>query len=385
MAIQKKIYLVGGAVRDKLMGVPITDKDYVAVGFSEDEFSHLTKVGKGFPVFLQHDGSELALARTEKKTSSGYNGFSTSINNVTLQEDLARRDLTINSIAYDEESKNYIDPYNGIKDIKNKVLRHTSKAFVEDPLRVLRVARFYAKFGKDWSIADTTKELISSMENELQYLQKDRVYKEIKKASKYKFFYLFFKTLFRLNVIGSIFPTIALLSKEKIRLKLSMELLGALWDKPIGFKLCAIYYYILPLQQNGNLQIDIKVPKRTSWYIHFLLSQHKKLNEIDSLDEIQIVEFFSHFKRDEKLLEDLLYLNNLIVSIEKEFKFITTKQFNTNVIRCIFNDISSYSPKVWIDSLSTKPSNQKISSHIQNYNLQVISRYKQLYKKPFIL
>lgn len=143
----KGIYLVGGAVRDALLGTPIKDKDYVAVGFSEADFAHLPKVGKSFPVFLQKDGSQIALARKETKTAHGYNGFVVETNQVSLQEDLKRRDLTINSIAFDEAKNEYYDPFNGIQDLQNKILRHTSESFCEDPLRVLRIARFRARFG----------------------------------------------------------------------------------------------------------------------------------------------------------------------------------------------------------------------------------------------
>ena len=156
----KKIYLVGGAVRDKLLNLPITDKDYVAVGFSEADFSHLPKVGKSFPVFLQKDGSQIALARKETKTAHGYNGFNVEVRQVSLYEDLKRRDLTINAIALEEETQTYHDPFNGIKDLKNKILRHVSEAFCEDPLRVLRIARFRARLGIEWKIHASTKVLI---------------------------------------------------------------------------------------------------------------------------------------------------------------------------------------------------------------------------------
>lgn len=111
----RKIYLVGGAVRDGLLKLPIKDKDYVAVGFSEEDFAHLPKVGKSFPVFLQKDGSQIALARREKKTQHGYNGFSIETQQVSLYEDLKRRDLTLNAIAFDETTQTYYDPFNGKK------------------------------------------------------------------------------------------------------------------------------------------------------------------------------------------------------------------------------------------------------------------------------
>ena len=210
--LDKKIYQVGGCVRDKLLNIPSSDIDYVAVGYSADEFKDLELVGKDFPAFLNEDGCEIALARVEKKISNGYNGFETKIENVTIQEDLKRRDLTINSIAYDQENQKYIDPYGGLNDIKNKVLRHTSNSFVEDPLRVLRLCRFQAKF-PDFTIALETKQFIKNMKTELKYLQKDRVYKEIKKVFELKHSDIFFKTLLNLDVLDILFPNIYNLTK----------------------------------------------------------------------------------------------------------------------------------------------------------------------------
>ena len=140
-----KIYLVGGAVRDKLMGILSKDRDYLVVGSTPEEMVRLgyKPIGKDFPVFLHPKSKEeYALARTEKKVGKGYHGFEfyTSAD-VSLEEDLSRRDITINAIAEDEEGNIY-DPFNGVEDIKNKVIRHVSDAFSEDPLRVLRVARF---------------------------------------------------------------------------------------------------------------------------------------------------------------------------------------------------------------------------------------------------
>ena len=153
-----KIYLVGGAVRDHVMGIPVHDRDYVVVnaGVSDMLALGFSQVGKDFPVFLHPETrEEYALARVERKRGTGYHGFEFTTNNVTLEEDLYRRDLTINAIAMQEDFS-IIDPYNGLHDIHNKVLRHVSDAFADDPLRVLRVARFAAKFGPEWSIhADT--------------------------------------------------------------------------------------------------------------------------------------------------------------------------------------------------------------------------------------
>jgi len=142
-----KIYLVGGAVRDKILGIPVSDKDYLVVGSSPKEMVKLgfKPIGKDFPVFLHpKTKEEYALARTERKVGKGYHGFKFYTSpDVTLEEDLRRRDITINAIAEDEDGNIY-DPFNGVNDIKNKIIRHVSDAFIEDPLRVLRVARFTA-------------------------------------------------------------------------------------------------------------------------------------------------------------------------------------------------------------------------------------------------
>ena len=211
----KGIYLVGGAVRDKLLNLPITDKDYVAVGFSEADFSHLPKVGKSFPVFLQKDGSQIALARKETKTAHGYNGFNVEVRQVSLYEDLKRRDLTINAIALEEETQTYHDPFNGIKDLKNKILRHVSEAFCEDPLRVLRIARFRARLGIEWKIHASTKVLIYKMRDELLFLDKNRVYREVEIVFLGSNSYVFFNTLFELGVLDIIFPKIYALTTLK--------------------------------------------------------------------------------------------------------------------------------------------------------------------------
>ena len=146
--MSKQIYLVGGAVRDQMMGLKAHDHDYVVVGSSVEEMlaEGYTQVGASFPVFLHPEtGDEYALARTERKNGSGYTGFEVETTGVTLKDDLARRDLTINAIAMDDADGNIHDPFNGLTDLEDKVLRHVTDAFKEDPLRILRVARFAAK------------------------------------------------------------------------------------------------------------------------------------------------------------------------------------------------------------------------------------------------
>ena len=188
-----KVYLVGGAVRDKLLGLSVKEKDWVVVGSTPQEMKEkgYKQVGKDFPVFINpKTGEEYALARTERKSGHGYTGFEFESNpNVTLEEDLERRDLTINAIAQDEDGT-LIDPFNGQDDIKNQKLRHVSDAFSEDPLRVLRLARFKT-YLKKFNIVPETMDKIREIKDsgELEYLTGERVWLEIYKSNSISNFY----------------------------------------------------------------------------------------------------------------------------------------------------------------------------------------------------
>ena len=206
-----KIYLVGGAVRDKLLGKQSKDSDWVVVGSTPEEMETqgFKLVGKDFPVFL-HPGTkeEYALARTERKTGKGYKGFAFHTSgDVTLEEDLARRDLTINAIAEDEIG-NLIDPFNGKQDLENKILRHVSPAFIEDPLRVLRVARFAARFG--FRIAPETVVLMKEIaeSGELATLVPERVWSELERAMGETYPSRFILALRACNALTILFPEI---------------------------------------------------------------------------------------------------------------------------------------------------------------------------------
>ena len=181
-----KTYVVGGAVRDRLLGLPPGDRDYVVVGSSPEEMlaAGFTPVGKDFPVFLHpKTHEEYALARTERKTGHGYHGFSFhAAPEVTLEEDLARRDLTINAMAEDANG-HVIDPYDGQKDLAARILRHVSPAFAEDPVRILRLARFAARFPQ-FSVAPETLALMQQMVNagEAKHLVAERVWQEVSRG-----------------------------------------------------------------------------------------------------------------------------------------------------------------------------------------------------------
>lgn len=181
-----QVYCVGGAVRDELLGRTVKDHDYVVVGATPEQMTALgyRPVGKDFPVFLHpQTQEEYALARTERKTAKGYKGFQVyAAPEVTLEQDLARRDLTINAIARDSEGA-LIDPYRGVDDLKAGVLRHVGPAFVEDPVRILRLARFAARFA-DFTVAEETQALMREMvENgEVDALIPERVWQELAKG-----------------------------------------------------------------------------------------------------------------------------------------------------------------------------------------------------------
>jgi tRNA nucleotidyltransferase (CCA-adding enzyme) len=209
----EEVYLVGGAVRDQLLGLASHDKDYVVVGATETQMKSLgfKAVGKDFPVFLHPvSKDEYALARTERKVGKGYTGFTVDASiNVTLEEDLARRDLSINAMALSKDDK-LIDPFNGKSDLDNKTLRHTTEAFTEDPVRVLRLARFLARYGSDWSVHKDTKALVKRMiqAGELTHLVPERVWKETEKALSEKYPHLYFEILNELEVLPILFPEV---------------------------------------------------------------------------------------------------------------------------------------------------------------------------------
>ncbi|HYN11259.1 MAG TPA: multifunctional CCA tRNA nucleotidyl transferase/2'3'-cyclic phosphodiesterase/2'nucleotidase/phosphatase [Burkholderiales bacterium] len=181
-----KTYAVGGAVRDELLGLPVKEKDYVVVGATPEEMQAkgFKPVGKDFPVFLHPEThEEYALARTERKSGRGYKGFKVYTSpSVTLEDDLRRRDLTINAIAKDEETGELIDPYGGQRDLKRRLLRHVSDAFAEDPVRILRVARFAARF--NFKVAPETMMLMKRMvsSGETDFLVPERAWQELSKG-----------------------------------------------------------------------------------------------------------------------------------------------------------------------------------------------------------
>lgn len=205
------IYCVGGAVRDRLLGLPVKDHDWVVVGSTPEAMvaQGFQPVGRDFPVFLHPDThEEYALARTERKTARGYKGFSVhAAADVTLEQDLLRRDFTVNAIAQDASGK-LIDPHNGIADLRAGILRHVSGAFNEDPVRILRAARFVARFG--FTVAGETLALMRDMvdNGEVDALVPERVWQELARGLMEKTPSLFFTTLRSCGALAKIMPEV---------------------------------------------------------------------------------------------------------------------------------------------------------------------------------
>lgn len=209
-----RVYLVGGAVRDQLLNYPVKERDWVVIGSTPQQMlqNGFQQVGKDFPVFLHPvTREEYALARKERKTANGYYGFECDFRETTtLEDDLGRRDLTINAIAMDEHGQ-IIDPYHGVADLQAKILRHVSTAFIEDPVRVLRVARFAARYHHlGFKLADETRSLMYQMvrQGELVHLVAERVWQELERSLHEKNPDVFISTLRACGALKVIFPEI---------------------------------------------------------------------------------------------------------------------------------------------------------------------------------
>jgi len=207
-----EVYLVGGAVRDEQLGLPVKERDWCVVGATPDELlsKGYRQVGKGFPVFLHPEtNEEYALARTERKTGAGYHGFEFQTSpDVTLKADLSRRDLTINAMARDADG-NLIDPFDGMADLEHRVLRHISDAYSEDPVRILRTAKFKARFAElGFELAGETLDLMAQMvsDGEADALQADRVWQETEAALAGPNPHLYFQVLRDCGALAVVFP-----------------------------------------------------------------------------------------------------------------------------------------------------------------------------------
>lgn len=356
-------YLVGGAVRDKLIGFPFTEKDWVVVGSTVEKMLEqgFHQVGKDFPVFLHPiTKEEYALARTERKTSSGHTGFTCYASpDVTLEEDLLRRDLTINAMAEDEYG-NIIDPYGGKTDISHKLLRHVSSAFIEDPLRVFRIARFHARYAHfGFTIADETMSLIQTIaaSGELETLAVERIWKEFERALNEQSPHIFIQTLDQANACkqtlsifqqlpSDIFQTLAIAGRDKAGALICFALLFADMNESLAKKFLT----------------DIKAPKQYQ-ELALLICQYSSLYHQHTPNRAEhcllLLEKTDAFRRPERFLTFLTTCHYL-------FKDNHTQSFFKRAL-AITKSISS---KPFIDK---GLSGQDIASALKKERLRVIN------------
>lgn len=307
-----KVYLVGGAVRDQLLNRPINEKDWVVVG--ETQQSMLTagfqQVGKDFPVFLHpKTKEEYALARKERKVAKGYHGFEFDATaSVTLEEDLLRRDLTINAIAQDESGK-IIDPYHGVEDLKNKILRHVSPAFVEDPVRILRVARFAARF-PDFIVAEETNNLMKYMVNvgEINALVAERVWKEFEKAMNEIAPWRFIEVLSECDALSILFPVLNDKKMEVIScLKKISKITASVFDRIVLMITAAN-----SLEAAKKLCQHYRAPKLILEMIVLFMKYHDDYKNAMKKSENSLLDLFislDAFRREERFKQWLTLCN----------------------------------------------------------------------------
>lgn len=289
-----EIYLVGGSVRDKLLGLPVIDNDWVVVGATPDELISLgfEQVGRDFPVFLHPiTKEEYALARTERKSGKGYNGFICDFGkDITLEQDLIRRDLTINAIAMDDKG-NIVDPYHGVDDLNHKLLRHVSVAFREDPLRILRVARFAARYHKlGFVIAHQTMDLMKEMVSigEVSFLTAERVWKETEKALSTEDPQIYFQVLEQCGALSILFPTLNLSDDLIDALKKSVQL-----TKELSIRFSVLCGNLADKKSVELLCNQIKAPNHYSKMALMVQQYWKKVANAEKLTTEEILNLFN--------------------------------------------------------------------------------------------
>lgn len=309
-----QVYLVGGAVRDELLGYPTDEFDYVVVGSSPEKMQAkgFTPVGKDFPVFLHpKTKDEYALARTERKSGHGYQGFTfNAAPDITLEQDLMRRDLTINAIAKSEEGE-YIDPYHGQIDLEKKLLRHVSDAFREDPVRILRTARFCARYHHlGFRVADTTQQLMQTMvENgEACHLVAERVWKEFSRALCERSPEVFIDVLDQCGALAVIAPEIQPLLTESNK-AINALIASTTLSDDCNIRMAAMLHdfsSLNPATHKNDLEnfFDrLNTPKETRALTSLTSNFHHIANKASQLSAIELLDFFNNcdaFRRPER-------------------------------------------------------------------------------------
>lgn len=358
-----QVYLVGGAVRDYVLAREVTEHDYVVVGATPEQMLELgfSQVGADFPVFLHprtHD--EYALARTERKSGNGYLGFNVHADAaVTLEEDLARRDLTINAMAIEVNGlfdcgfkqgkfdvRDIIDPYGGLADINQKKLRHVSIAFTEDPVRVLRLARFASRYAPlGFTVDESTTKLTSQMKatGELSHLVAERVWSETSKALTQAWSDIYFDTLYQLNVLDVIMPKLYQASNDnpsQWQLMLSSLRMAGEQQADNVMKFALVATCFKSHQQHNNPTTEylefcqgLKVPKNTERLGLFILEHFDKLKNFDHLTADPLFELLrlSGSLKDTSLLEQALKVIHLYQQVKQTALLTTIKTQLTQI------------------------------------------------------
>lgn len=370
-----KVYLVGGAVRDQLLSLPIVERDWVVVGAEPEELLELgyRQVGKDFPVFIHPDsGDEYALARTERKSGKGHRGFKVhSEPTIKLEDDLSRRDLTINAIAEDSEG-HLIDPYGGQKDLKQKVLRHISPAFSEDPLRVLRVARFAAKFwGLGFTISPETLNLMSKISNsdELSTLSKERIWKETERALESDNPEIFFITLWQVGALHTLVRPLAeaLNSSNNLLMLADIRNLSGITSRYLGLSIIAEAHDNQPVAEQFNQAFC--APSKLHDFTELIAKCfYQCINALSSSEE-NIYETLIHldaFRRESRCIEFLSCLDQI------QMTFKLGENTSIKFLRDIIPELAKIKPDQDMKSLSGK----EIGDSLANLRINKIRQLK---------
>ncbi|WP_345969363.1 polynucleotide adenylyltransferase [Sulfurimonas sp. HSL1-6] len=376
---EKRIYLVGAAVRDALMGRGTGDRAYVAVGYSPADFAHLEQAEGAFPHYIREDGAMLTLAAPGE----------------SIEGKLLQRPLTIDAIAYDEQEASYVDPCNGREDTEKRILRHTSEAFADVPMNVLRLARLRATFGTGWNIHATTRVVVYRMHGALTQLQPEAVWAEVQKVLALPETHLFFETLFELGVLDAVFPSLFALTTFKEGTKYHREaslfahvmmVLRELKHETPLLKLTALYHdiakpYCFRTYGNGTHhgdpdkiapRIDMAIPEQMKAQILFLSEMHTKLPKLPQMSIYHITDFFERFKSDETLLEALIRFKR--ADDQGRFTDVPRPAIWDRAILKTFDAITAYTPEKWIAAQAEKPDDKAIALHMHLHNVEVVKR-----------
>ena len=380
-----EVYLVGGAVRDRFLGLPIKEKDWCVVGSSPEEMKKrgFQSVGKDFPVFLHPETKEeYALARTERKIKPGYHGFDFNTSkNVTLLEDLKRRDLSINAMAIDKND-NLIDPYNGLDDINQKKLRHVSKAFDEDPVRVLRTAKFAARFYQlGFSVHADTQKIMKSIsdDGELDHLVSDRVWKEMEQALSGNDPHVFFITLQNCGALIKLFPELNINKDTKIKHGFSAlkKIANHSYDPAINFSIFIYDIERAKTSDDDEMQINFQktldsfkkrlpIPRRFSEVSSIFIKYKNILDQAESIEAKSILELLEDsdaFRRTERF--------NTILDA---YSILDTEKKNQNMFKRIAKIIVACNNVQTKKIINDETNPRKIREKISQERIRLISR-----------